>query len=68
MKKQAAPHNFVVEAYEKVGGIYQAVAIMRVSPETARKYGRQGKILLAEAAMRLSQASGIPIEKFIGGG
>lgn len=64
--KKSPRKNYVLEAYEKVGGVVQATAIMRVSPETARQYKLRGKIGLAEAALRLAKSSGIAVEKLIG--
>ncbi len=61
----AAKANAVAQAVEKVGGVVQAAATMRVQPVTVYRWRRKGSIPLLVPAMRLAKATGTPIEKFM---
>jgi hypothetical protein len=58
--------NAVEQAVDKVEGVIQAAALMRVSPQTVYEWMRKGRITLAQPAARLARASGIKHEDLIG--
>ncbi len=61
-KKESA----VLRAVSAVGGPTKAAGICGVSNTAVHKWLRRGNITLLKHALRLSRASGIPIEEFVG--
>jgi len=58
--------NAVERAVSAVGGPTKAAGICRVSNTAVHKWIRRGSVTLLKHALRLSRASGIPIEEFVG--
>jgi hypothetical protein len=58
--------NAVVRAVSALGGPTKAAGICGVSNTAIHKWMRRGSITLLKHALRLSQASGVPIEEFVG--
>jgi hypothetical protein len=56
--------NPVREAVEKVGGIIEACAILKVSNRTLARWLAAGHVPQLDAALRLAQASGMPVQRF----
>jgi len=59
-------NNAVERAVSAVGGPTKAAGICRVSNTAIHKWIRRGSVSLLKHALRLSRASGIPIEEFVG--
>jgi hypothetical protein len=58
--------NVVERAVSTVGGPTKAAGICGVSNTAIHKWIRRGSVTLLKHALRLSRASGIPIEDFVG--
>jgi DNA-binding transcriptional regulator YdaS (Cro superfamily) len=58
--------NAVARAVELVGGPTKAARLCGVSNAAVHYWIRSGSVRLLRHALRLSQASGVPIEKFVG--
>ena len=58
--------NVVGRAVSTVGGPTKAAGICGVSNTAIHKWIRRGSVTLLKHALRLSRASGIPIEEFVG--
>ena len=58
--------NAVARAVSIVGGPTKAARICRVSNAAIHKWLQRGRISLLVHALRLSRASGVPIEEFVG--
>ena len=58
--------NAVASAVSAVGGPTKAAIICRVSNAAVHKWIQRGSINGLRHALRLSRASGIPIEQFVG--
>jgi len=56
--------NVAAQAVEKVGGIIEACAILKVSNRTLARWMQRGRIPLLEPALKLAEASGIPVQRF----
>ena len=56
--------NPVREAVEKVGGIIEVCALLKVSNRTLARWMADGRIPLLDPALKLAEASGIPVERF----
>jgi len=56
----------VERAVSAVGGPTKAAGICRVSNTAIHKWIRRGSVTLLKHAVRLSRASGIAIEEFVG--
>jgi transcriptional regulator with XRE-family HTH domain len=63
-RRNPAQPNAVREAVEQVGGIIEASALLRVSNVTISRWMRMGRIPNLDAALKLSKASGFPVEWF----
>jgi hypothetical protein len=59
-------NSAVVRAVTAVGGPTKAAGICGVSNTAIHKWIRRGSVTLLKHALRLSRASGIPIEEFVG--
>ena len=57
--------NAVGRAVSAVGGPTKAAGICGVSNTAIHKWIRRGSVTLLKHALRLSRASGIPIEQFV---
>jgi hypothetical protein len=53
-------------AYDKVGGVYRAAAIMDVSLVTARKFLQNRAVRTSKPALLLARATGISIRRLAG--
>jgi hypothetical protein len=58
--------NAVASAVSAVGGPTKAAIICRVSNAAVHKWIQRGSINGLRHALRLSRASGVPIEQFVG--
>ena len=58
--------NAVLRAVSTVGGPTKAARICDVSNTAVHKWIRRGSITILKHALRLSKASGVPIEEFAG--
>ena len=58
--------NAVARAVGLVGGPTKAARLCGVSNTAVHRWMRSGTVILLRHALRLSQASGVPIEEFIG--
>jgi DNA-binding transcriptional regulator YdaS (Cro superfamily) len=56
----------IERAVSAVGGPTKAAGICGVSNTAIHKWIRRGNVTLLKHALRLSRASGIPIEEFVG--
>jgi predicted site-specific integrase-resolvase len=65
-RKGGRKDNAVARAVSAVGGPTKAARICQVSNAAIHKWLRRGRISLLVHAVRLSRASGIPIEEFVG--
>jgi transcriptional regulator with XRE-family HTH domain len=63
-RRSIAQPNAVREAVERVGGIIEASALLRVSNVTISRWMRTGWIPNLDAALKLAEESGIPVERF----
>jgi len=59
-------NNAVERAVSTVGGPTKAAGICGVSNTAIHKWIRRGSVTILKHALRLSRASGIPIEEFVG--
>jgi len=68
MKRRArkAEGNAVARAVAVVGGPTKAARLCGVSNAAVHRWIRSGTVILLRHALRLSRASGIPIEQFVG--
>lgn len=66
--KREKEENAVARAVELVGGPTKAARLCGVSNTAVHYWIQSGSVRLLRHALRLSQASGIPIEKFVGEG
>jgi hypothetical protein len=58
--------NAVARAVSDLGGPTKAARICGVSNAAIHKWTQRGSVSLLRHAVRLSHASGIPIEQFVG--
>jgi DNA-binding transcriptional regulator YdaS (Cro superfamily) len=61
-----AEENAVARAVAVVGGPTKAARLCGVSNAAVHRWIRSGSVTLLRHALRLSQASGVPIEQFVG--
>jgi DNA-binding transcriptional regulator YdaS (Cro superfamily) len=61
-----AEGNAVARAVAVVGGPTKAARLCGVSNAAVHRWIRSGTVILLRHALRLSRASGIPIEQFVG--
>jgi hypothetical protein len=66
MTRRKRKGNSVARAVSRVGGPTKAATICRVSNSAVHNWIQSGNIGLLRHALRLSRASGIPIEEFVG--
>jgi DNA-binding transcriptional regulator YdaS (Cro superfamily) len=68
MKRRKGKHqeNAVACAVAAVGGPTKAARLCGVSNTAVHRWIRFGSVVLLRHAVRLSRASGVPIEQFIG--
>jgi DNA-binding transcriptional regulator YdaS (Cro superfamily) len=66
MKKRKIEKNAVAEAVAAVGGPTKAARLCGVSNAAVHRWMKSGTVILLRHALRLSQASGVSIEKFLG--
>ncbi len=65
-RKREAGENPVARAVAVVGGPTKAARLCGVSNAAVHRWIRSGSVILLRHALRLSQASGVPIEQFVG--
>ena len=65
-RTRKAEINAVARAVAVVGGPTKAARLCEVSNAAVHRWIRSGSVILLRHALRLSQASGIPIEQFVG--
>jgi len=58
--------NAVARAIAVVGGPTKAARLCGVSNAAVHRWIRSGSVTLLRHALRLSKASGVPIEEFVG--
>ena len=58
--------NAVIRAVAAIGGPTKAARVCGVSNAAIHKWIQRGSVSLLKHALRLSKASGIPIEEFVG--
>jgi hypothetical protein len=63
-RRNATARSAVREAVERVGGIIDACALLRVSNVTLFRWMKIGSIPNLDLALKLSKASGVPVEEF----
>jgi hypothetical protein len=63
-QRDATTPNAVREAVDRVGGIIEASALLRVSNVTISRWIRAGRIPNLDAALKLAEASGCPVQSF----
>jgi hypothetical protein len=66
MKRRKRKESAVARAVSVVGGPTKAATICRVSNSAVHNWIQSGSVGLLRHALRLSKASGIPIEEFVG--
>lgn len=66
MKRRKSKENVVARAIALVGGPTKAARLCRVSNSAVHSWIQSGRVGLLRHAARLSRASGIPIEQFVG--
>jgi hypothetical protein len=66
MKRRKGKENAVARAVELVGGPTKAARLCRVSNSAIHSWVQSGRVGLLRHAVRLSRASGVPIEQFVG--
>jgi len=64
-RKRKAEENSVARAVAEVGGPTKAATLCGVSNAAVHRWIRSGSVTLLRHALRLSQASGVPIERFV---
>jgi DNA-binding transcriptional regulator YdaS (Cro superfamily) len=65
-RTRKAEENAVARAIAVVGGPTKAARLCGVSNAAVHRWIRSGSVILLRHALRLSQASGVPIEQFVG--
>jgi DNA-binding transcriptional regulator YdaS (Cro superfamily) len=65
-RTRKAEKNAVARAVAVVGGPTKAARLCGVSNAAVHRWIRSGSVILLRHALRLSQASAIPIELFVG--
>lgn len=65
-RKRKREENAVARAVAVVGGPTKAARLCGVSNAAVHYWMHSGSVRLLRHALRLSQASGIPIEQFVG--
>jgi DNA-binding transcriptional regulator YdaS (Cro superfamily) len=66
MKRRKRKENAVARAVDLVGGPTKAARICRVSNSAIHNWIQLGSVGLLRHAARLSRASGVSIEEFVG--
>jgi len=66
MKRSQRRSNAVARAVARVGGPTKAARVCKVSNSAIHNWIQSGSVGLLRHAFRLSRASGIPIEEFVG--
>jgi hypothetical protein len=64
--RQKEKENAVARAVSELGGPTKAARICRVSNAAIHKWIQRGSVSLLRHALRLSRASGVPVEQFVG--
>jgi DNA-binding transcriptional regulator YdaS (Cro superfamily) len=65
-RKKGARANVVERAVKIIGGPTKAATLCGVSNTAIHDWINKGSVSLLKHALRLSRASGIPIEEFVG--
>jgi len=65
-KRKPREENVVVRAVRSIGGPTKAATLCGVSNTAIHDWIHKGHISLLKHAVRLSRASGIPVEEFLG--
>jgi transposase-like protein len=65
-KQKAGQANMVAAAVELAGGVPAVAKLCGVSRQTVYSWIREWRVERLTEAVKLSQASGIPVEKFVG--
>lgn len=65
-RKRKGGESPVAEAVAAVGGPTKAAVLCGVSNTAVHRWIQRGSVTLLRHALRLSSASGIPIEEFVG--
>jgi DNA-binding transcriptional regulator YdaS (Cro superfamily) len=65
-RKREVGENPVARAVAVAGGPTKAARLCGVSNAAVHRWIRSGRVILLRHALRLSRASGIPIEQFVG--
>jgi DNA-binding transcriptional regulator YdaS (Cro superfamily) len=65
-RRKKEERNAVAEAIAAVGGPTKAARLCGVSNAAVHRWVRSGTVTLLRHALRLSRASGVPIEQFVG--
>jgi DNA-binding transcriptional regulator YdaS (Cro superfamily) len=65
-RTRKAEENAVARAIAVVGGPTKAARLCGVSNAAVHRWIRSGSVILLRHALRLSRASGVPIEQFVG--
>jgi hypothetical protein len=66
MKRRQRRSNAVARAVALIGGPTKTARVCRVSNSAVHNWIQSGSVGLLRHAFRLSRASGIPIEEFVG--
>jgi DNA-binding transcriptional regulator YdaS (Cro superfamily) len=64
-RTRRAEQNAVARAVAVVGGPTKAARLCGVSNAAVHRWIRSGSVILLRHALRLSKASGVPIEQFV---
>jgi DNA-binding transcriptional regulator YdaS (Cro superfamily) len=67
-RRRGRDENAVARAVASVGGPTKAARLCEVSNAAVHYWIKSGSVRLLRHALRLSRASGIPIEQFLGDG
>jgi hypothetical protein len=65
-RRKQPDENVVARAVRLIGGPTKAATLCRVSNTAIHDWINKGHVSLLKHALRLSRASGIPIEEFVG--
>jgi DNA-binding transcriptional regulator YdaS (Cro superfamily) len=65
-RKRKGLENAVARAVAAVGGPTKAATLCGVSNTAVHRWIQSGNVALLRHALRLSRASGVPIEQFVG--
>jgi len=65
-RRKQKEKNAVAEAVAAVGGPTKAARLCGVSNAAVHRWVKSGTVILLRHALRLSRASSVPIEKFVG--